>query len=750
MAGHPPQQSSAAGAELFRELEEPEPGGSSAGSAQDSHLGIFDMPQIYLCFLWHMHQPFYKDLASGEYKLPWTRMHALKDYYGMVRILEEFPHIRQTFNLVPSMMAQVEEYASGAARDPYLETVLKPAESLSDTERAFLLQHSFYSDPQRMIYRYPRYGQLFDSWQSQKNVGARAVFGAQEFRDLQMWSQLAWFDEEFQSGDEEVREWVRRGRNFTLADQARMGAKQREIVSQVTPEYRKLAAAGQIEISTTPYYHPILPLVCDSAIAGVSHPGVTLPPRFRYPGDARKQLEMACDFTAQTFGKAPAGLWPSEGSVSDEAFSIAADVGYKWAATDSGVLNRTLGRGVGVDGLYRPYRWQQGGRSLGVIFRDHYLSDLIGFVYSKMDAAAAAEDFLRRIHDNCAGILDAGRDALVPIILDGENAWEYFDHNGRPFLRELYRRIQNDGRMSAVTVSEGLARLAAEPLGGIFPGSWINANFDIWIGAEEDNLAWTQLLRARETFDTAPAVSEDKRKMAYEELLIAEGSDWCWWYGPEHESANRPEFDQLYRSHLANVYRFLGLMPPEELSRPILRVTLPAVLVAPSGRIRPAIDGEVTSYFEWMGAGVYRVDERSGSMHGKKFLVKEVYFGSDGWDFFLRIDVNPDYELELGGMEARFAGQTLDGKQTSEFTIGFAHGGARPVAMVLAVPAAGTVECAYARVLEVRVPLAALGVEGGGGLRFQASLWEGRLPVDAIPHQGWLEMKTTDPDRFED
>jgi hypothetical protein len=459
---------------------------------------------------------------------------------------------------------------------------------------------------------------------------------------------------------------------------------------------------------------------------------------------------MARDFTAQTFGKAPAGLWPSEGSVSDEAFSIAADVGYKWAATDSGVLNRTLGRGVGVDGLYKPYRWQQGGRSMGVIFRDHYLSDLIGFVYSKMDAAAAAEDFLRRIHDNCAGILGAGRDALVPIILDGENAWEYFDHNGRPFLRELYRRIQNDGRMNAVTVSEGLARLAPEPLGGIFPGSWINANFDVWIGAEEDNQAWTQLLRARETFDAAPAVSEDKRQMAFEELLIAEGSDWCWWYGPEHESANRPEFDQLYRSHLANVYRFLGLMPPEELSRPILRVTLPAVLVAPSGRIRPVIDGEVTSYFEWMGAGVYRVDERSGSMHGKKFLVKEVYFGTDGRDFFLRIDVNPDYELELGGMEARFAGQTLDGKQASEFTIGFAHGGARPVAMALAVPAAGPVECAYARVLEVRVPLAALGVAGGGGVRFQASLWEGRLPVDAIPHQGWLEMATTDPDRFED
>ena len=179
------------------------------------------MPQINLCFLWHMHQPFYKDLASGEYKLPWTRMHALKDYYGMVRILEEFPKVKQTFNLVPSMMAQVAEYSSGEAIDPFLNMVLKPAEDLTDHDRAFLLRHSFYSDPQRMIYRYPRYGELFDVWQREKNSGTRSLFGAQEFRDLQMWSQLAWFDEEFQQHDPEVRAWIERGRNFTLADQRR-------------------------------------------------------------------------------------------------------------------------------------------------------------------------------------------------------------------------------------------------------------------------------------------------------------------------------------------------------------------------------------------------------------------------------------------------------------------------------------------------------------------------------------------------
>jgi alpha-amylase/alpha-mannosidase (GH57 family) len=707
------------------------------------------MPHIYLCFLWHMHQPFYKDLSTGEYKLPWTRMHALKDYYGMARILEEFPAIRQTFNLVPSMMVQVAEYAGGKAADPFLEAALKPAEVLSADERAFLLKHSFYADAQHMIYRYPRYGELYDAWRAQQAAGARAAFSTQDIRDLQIWSQLAWFDEEFQEGDAEVREWLARGSHFTAADQARMGEKQRELIGLVAPEYQKLSASGQIEISTTPFYHPILPLLCDSNIAAVAHPGVALPPRFRYPADARQQLTLSREYIAHTFGVSPAGLWPSEGSVSDEVFSIASELGYEWAATDSGVLSRTLGKGAGVDSIYRPYRWRQQAGVLQVIFRDHFLSDLIGFVYSKMDAVAAAQDFLGSIRRNCAGILASGRDALVPIILDGENAWEYYYRNGRPFLRELYRRIGEDPGMSAVTVSEALRRMPAEVLDRIFPGSWIDANFDVWIGAEEDNQAWTQLLRARETFDGAAAgVPEEQRRLAFEELLIAEGSDWCWWYGPEHDSANRPEFDELYRSHLTNVYQFLNLAAPEELSRPILRMAAPAMVVSPTALLRPVIDGEVTSYFEWMGAGMYRVDDRSGSMHGRKFLVKELYFASDGADLHLRLDFRPGCEQELAGTEARFTMQTADGFHTSQVAIGLEQGAARCAAVDLAIPAEGAVECAFARILEVRIALAALGVArapAGGIVRCQCSLWRGGLPIDAVPQQGWLEIRTSDP-----
>jgi len=705
------------------------------------------MSQIYLCFLWHMHQPFYKDLSSGEYKLPWTRMHALKDYYGMVHILEEFPNVRQTFNLVPSMMAQVAEYAAGTAADPFLQLALKPAENLTEGDKAFLIQHSFYSDPQRMIYRYPRYGELYDASR------VHGLAAAQDFRDVQMWSQLAWFDEEFQAGDPEVRAWIGRGRDFTLADQVRMGQKQREIVATVLPAYRKLAESGQIEISTTPYYHPILPLLCDSNIAGVSHPNVPLPPRFRHPDDARQQLALARDYILENFGTAPVGLWPSEGSVSDEVFTIAAELGFEWTATDSGVLNRTLSRAVPVEGLYRPYEWRQNQRSLRVIFRDHFMSDLIGFVYSKMEPAHAAEDFLQRIRQNSAGILASGRDALVPIILDGENAWEYYDRNGRPFLRDLYRRISEDHRMTAVTASEAFRLMAPEPLHHIFPGSWINANFDVWIGAEEDNEAWTHLLRARDAYDAASAsVPEQRRKMAFEELMIAEGSDWCWWYGPEHESTNRPEFDQLYRSHLANVYRFLNLNPPEELSRPILRVSTAEVRMEATGPIRPTIDGESTSYFEWIGAGLYRVDQRSGSMHGKKFLVKQVQFGSDGLNFYLRLDFHSGVESSLTGMEARVTMQSLDGAQPSYIALRLSAGVLEANELKLASPGKEPhpVECAFGRIFEARFSLAAIGIARGGGLRFQLSLWQDGLPVDAVPQQGWLEMRTTDPGEMEE
>jgi alpha-amylase/alpha-mannosidase (GH57 family) len=553
------------------------------------------MPNIYLCFVWHMHQPFYKDLISGEYHLPWTRMHALKDYYGMVKVLDDFPEVHQTFNLVPSMLLQIEEYASGQAADSFLRRALKHADDLTPEDQDFILQYFFHANPGRMIDRYPRYAELHGVWQrSDRNPkSARRHFGLAAFRDLQLLSQLAWFDEEDLELDPEVRALAEKGRNFSETDKALLARKQIAALERVIPTYREFARRGQIEISTTPFYHPILPLLCDSNVADVSHPYVPLPPRFQYPEDAREQLIRARRFMEDRFGTTPRGLWPSEGSVSDDALALAAEAGFQWSASDNGVLARTLHQDGGPRISYRPYQWSQNARQIDMIFRDHHLSDLIGFVYSRMGAEEAASHFLAQIRNNCWDIIAQGRDALVPIILDGENAWEHYDRNGRPFLRALYRRIQEDPQISATTVSEALARVPAVPLTHVFPGSWINANFDVWIGAEEDNRSWEYLLRARRTYeqavlDASRNLSAGRLQLAHEELLIAEGSDWNWWYGPEHESANRPEFDRLYRAHLANVYRALkakaGTMVPLQAS--FWNGALPMDAVPPEGWIQ--------------------------------------------------------------------------------------------------------------------------------------------------------------------
>ena len=637
-----------------------------------------------LCFLWHMHQPFYKDLLSGEYKLPWTRLHALKDYAGMVEILAEFPKIHQTFNLVPSMVCQIEEYASGKASDPFLDCALARAEDLTEAQRNFVLKYFFQANVEHLIHRYARYRELYEK---------RDRFSAQDLRDLQVLSQLVWFDEDLLACDRELQQLARKGQNFSLDDQRAMGRKQRESLARVLPVYRQYSTAGQIEISTTPFYHPILPLICDSNLGAVSHPGLPLPSRFSYPQDAREQLERARTYMLEKLGVAPAGLWPSEGSVSDEALALAADCGFTWAASDNGVLSRTLGRDAGCDVTYRSYLWRQKGREMRLLFRDHYLSDLIGFEYARMSPANAAAHFLDRILENAKGF-----DALVPIVLDGENAWEWYEANGRPFLRELYRRISDDPALQALTVSEALARFEAQPLDHIFPGSWINANFDIWIGAEEDNLAWELLLAARQAYDQAHDVPEAARSLAYDELLIAEGSDWNWWYGPEHGSDNRPEFDQLYRDHLSNVYHSLGLALPEALSRPILRSDQPGEFhQLPQNEIRATIDGNVTSYFEWMGAGRYRPDPRSGAMHGGSAPLQEMFYGCDATHLYIR----------------------LDGAGNARVTVEFDSG-----------PAG--VDVAEDRIIEIRARRA--------GQRFRVGISHNGLPAVTVPANGWIEI----------
>src|SRR5258706_9091894 len=584
-------------------------------------------------------------------------MASVKAYYGMVSLLDEFPMVHQTFNVVPSLIAQVQDYVKGTAQDEFLHVVSKPAAELTQEERRFALQYLFQAQPVRLIGRYPRYAQLREEFAALNFDVARAEkqFQTQDYADLQVLSQIAWFDE-FYLSDRQVAALIRKGRDFDGADQQTMLAKQHEIISAVLPAYRSAMDRGLIEISTSPFYHPILPLLCDSDQGRTSSPGLPLPhDRFQHPEDASHQVQRCLQLHEEVFGRRPSGVWPSEGSISEEVFRLGSVAQVRWMASDEGVLGRTInsyfertGDGVlsaeGAKNLYRVWRFEKDETRMHLLFRDHSLSDLIGFVYAGMQPSDAAQHFMDKMKKSCQAVLETGRDAVVPVILDGENAWEYYPESGREFLRALYSAFTNDPQIECLTVSEAIARTPEEHFGKLdhlVPGSWINSNFNVWIGSPEDNKSWDYLAAARDSFTERSAsgeLSEEQKALAFEELMISEGSDWNWWYGPEHHSVNDPEFDELYRKHLSNVYQLIGMSPPEHLAQPISTGRAAAFFTEQTAYIHPEIDGEKVGYFEWLGAAHYVADRRNSAMHGKRFLFHSAYAGIDAEFLYCRLD----------------------------------------------------------------------------------------------------------------
>jgi alpha-amylase/alpha-mannosidase (GH57 family) len=720
-------------------------------------------PAIHLLFLWHMHQPYYKDLVTGQYRLPWVRLHALKDYYGMVKLLDEFPGMHQTFNLVPSLITQLQEYVNGTAQDPFLHVAAMPAEEMDLAERQFAVQYLFQANAENMIGRYPRYRELAQQFHSRPQDAqnhARHMSDG-DITDLQVLSQIAWMDEFFLD-DPTVAELISKGQEFSLKDQEQVIEIQKSFLAKVLPAYAAAGKRGAIEISTSPFYHPILPLVCDTNVGEVSHHGLPLPSQwFHHPEDAREQIERGLTLHEQVFGARPKGMWPSEGSVSNEALAIAHDLGVKWMATDEGVLSRSLGTIFHRDGsgklatessaqLYQIYRWQQGAAEMNMVFRDHSLSDLIGFVYSGVPPKEAADDFIHRVKQAAEPVLAKGKTAVVPIILDGENAWEFYPQSGREFLRYLYDDIQKDPSIAALTVSEAIEREhAPASIGSIVPGSWINSNFDVWIGAPEDNVAWDQLTAARDFFTAnASKVSEQQAALAYEELLIAEGSDWNWWYGPEHHSANDREFDELYRKHLSNVYLALGGTPPDLLAQPIAGTHVKPQFTPQTTYIHPAVDGKNIGYFEWLGAASHVADRHSSAMHGKVFLLDTGYAGIDEENLYCRVDFIDDpsewatgdtrlvVSIETvsheGGnvnqsmrLEADISQGKLRGYKLGE------NGQFQDAGFLLGIDS----------IFECQMPLNALKASMGSLLRVRFSLWRDGLPLDALPQEGAIGVR---------
>lgn len=715
--------------------------------------------RIRLAFLWHMHQPSYWDPERGEFLLPWTRLHATKDYVDMVRILEKFPGIRATFNLTPSLLDQLDQIGAGVS-DPYLDVARKPAASLTESDRAFLVAHFFDLHHERMLEPHPRYRELrAKAGQAAVVTGAApegraaASLTTQDLLDLQVWFHLAWVDPSFRV-EEPLRALVEKGTGFTEAEKQTLLDWGVRCAASVAETCRAAAASGRIELTTSAYHHPILPLLIDSDAPREVSSTIPLPaPPFRFPRDAEEQVRRARASHERRFGTPPRGTWPPEGAVSDAALATIARAGFTWAASDEAVLAAALTRQDGglrdwPRALYRPWRVDTEGGPITMVFRDRRLSDLIGFTYSHWDPVQAAEDFVRRVHEAAQ---DAGPDetTLVTVILDGENCWESYLDDGNPFLEALYRRLESDPDIATVTLSQAIQEVpAAKSLQHVPVGSWIRPDLGIWVGHPDKNHAWEELSRARRVADDAQrsGLPSDRLAGAFEELYAAEASDWFWWYGPEHPSAHRDAFDRLFRSRLTKAYAELGVPAPSSLASSLREdaiETTPDRAAMEEGRepvpyVRAVMDGRETDFFEWRDATRHEAAGATGAMHQVTGPIETVRFGTDGKSLYIRIDARGDGSAPPGSSLAiEFGG---DSPRVARADLGRARG-------VLAWSGGGDAKgnestASYVRdaILEIEIPLRRAGAVAGAHLPFRLTLEANGQPEQVVPASGWLSL----------
>ncbi|HLA82821.1 MAG TPA: glycoside hydrolase family 57 protein [Thermoleophilia bacterium] len=649
---------------------------------------------LHIAFVWHMHQPYYRSSRRAPFDMPWARLHALKDYLDMIEMLEGYPDLHQTFNLVPSLVEQLETYASGDFVDVYWEQTLKPAAELEPSERAFVVERMCEQPAHPRARSYPRYLELArkrEAQASQNWEACAAAFTLDEIRDLQIWFNLAWFDPKYLE-QSPLSGLVRRGSHFSEEDKGAIAAVQRDILSRTLPAYKQAAARGQIEISTSPYFHPILPLLINSDSARVAAADVLLPrSRFAHPEDALEQLQRGVAKHVATFAQRPQGVWCSEQAVGEDVIPLLVQCGFEWTISDETVLSRSLSgvirpqasRHLAVSGggspsvllspeaLYRPYRLERHNASLSIIFRDHTLSDLIGFAYGSWDSREAAGDLIKRLRQIRAEVIrgassprgsaTAREIPLVTIALDGENAWEYYSRDGRDFLQYLYEGLSADSGFRCVTVSEHLRHSpASRRLDWLHTGSWIGGDLRTWIGDPAHGVAWDLLREIRDTLSpaTATATSNESQYSAMEEawqhILVAEGSDWFWWFGEHHHTELDAVWDSGFRRHLEEVYRLLGKSLPVDLLLPIIGDTSARLPVPPKGMISPLIDGVVGlsgdgSADEWANAGSLAPIPSSTMQRAGATAISEVRFGWGTEQLYVL--VVPELPSALAGLE---------------------------------------------------------------------------------------------------
>ena len=601
------------------------------------------MKPLKVAILWHMHQPDYRDPVSGRTLLPWTYLHTVKDYGEMLRTAREIEGTRMTFNLVPTLLEQMERYVRGEARDVWLEAAHKDPALMSAEERHFVLSHFFSVNAERHVLPNRRYREL-----ARRRGTSPAPdihdFSDQELRDLQVLFLLAWSGHHLRK-TEHVRRLLSKGEQFTEGEKHDLLLLYDREVAAATELYRTMEEEGRIEVSVTPFAHPILPLLCGTEIAAQATPGIHLPAvSFRHPGDARLQIRLGLDFVAQRLGSRPRGMWPSEGSVSEETVRLLKKEGVRWCASDEEVLAKSLPGGLADRSrLYRPYTFE----GLPLFFRDRELSDRIGFVYAHWDPLKAAADLIEELK-KIAYLAPGG---TVPLILDGENCWERYEDNGHSFLTALYHGLVKEPSLEMATFSEALEQSRTEPLPRLAPGSWINADFKIWIGHHEENTAWEWLERSRrDVFGPSgvlPSPADGPLPETVMHLLRAEGSDWFWWFGDDHVTAQADVFDRLFRRHLEAMYRGAGIAVPPYLHHFIKTPVRVEAVREPTALFTPDIDGKVSDYFEWLAAGSAALSG-GGAMHAARSEFSTLMFGYDRQCLYLRLDAEEDLAALLG------------------------------------------------------------------------------------------------------
>lgn len=523
---------------------------------------------LRICFLWHQHQPDYR--VGDEFFLPWVRLHATKDYKDLCEILSRHA-VKHTFNLVPSMLIQLDEYGKG--RQDELERLTRiSAGALSNENKRSLAQWATTIQRDTMVRPLPRYDELFDAL----TVSSLDELDEQAWRDVQVLVNLAWVGPVARRNSALATELLMQERNFNEEQKIALLDMHHEMMSDVVPTFLRFEKEGLFEISITPFHHPILPLLIDTDVALESMPVADVPfPAYRAPFHAHRHVTIAREYWRLRSGHYPTGMWLAEGSVSNAAIDVLAQHNVAWTATDEDVLKNSLGALWHEAERFYPHVVETEHGSVSVLFRDHGLSDAIGFEYARWDPTQAAEDFGRRLEERRRMIVSqfgehALAEAVVPIILDGENCWEFYDNNGEDFLNALMRVCGDTSRYHSLTCSEAAASGGRRRLHNLQAGSWINGTFDIWIGSPVKNLAWSLLGAAKSALEGAGRSQEEVAAA----METVEASDWFWWYDDRHIAAHKSRFDVIFRNHLDVIFSLCGVTPPVDLSRPLMEVVM--------------------------------------------------------------------------------------------------------------------------------------------------------------------------------